>query len=193
MFTRSGKSPAAGPWRAIRPRRSANTPNPASGVSASSSTIRGAACGACFFRLNYAVDLRYGVLVDIARKVYGGLPVELAVPAFNVIWQRDANSYALRSLQHCASPPVVLNVTGPETLRVRDTANWFAGRFNRTCRFEGVEGSMALLSNASACMQLLGKPQLPVAALMRLVADWVAGGGASLDKPTHFEVSDGRF
>src|SRR4051812_18407525 len=145
------------------------------------------------FRLNYAVDLRYGVLVDIARKVHAGAPVEVAVPAFNVIWQRDANSYALRSLEHCASPPAILNVTGPETLRVRDTANWFAGRFNRSCRFEGVEGHTALLSNASACIQLLGKPQLPVAALMRLVADWVASGGASLDKPTHFEVSDGKF
>jgi nucleoside-diphosphate-sugar epimerase len=146
-----------------------------------------------FFRLNYAVDLRYGVLVDIARKVYSGAPVELGVPAFNVIWQRDANSYALRSLEHAACPPAILNVTGAETLRVRDTANWFATRFGRSCRFEGMEGPSALLSDASACRALLGAPEVPAEQLMEMVARWVEGGGASLDKPTHFEVSDGRF
>jgi hypothetical protein len=152
---------------------------------------RGLQC--LFFRLNYAVDLRYGVLVDIARKVYGGVPVELAVPAFNVIWQRDANSYALRSLEHCASPPRVLNVTGAETLLVRDTANWFAKRFGRTCSFEGAEGATALLSDSSECRRLLGTPEVPAAALMEMVAAWIENGGASLDKPTHFEVADGGF
>ena len=145
------------------------------------------------FRLNYAVDLRYGVLVDIARKVYGGAPVELGVPAFNVIWQRDANSYALRSLELAASPPRILNVTGTETLTVRDTANWFGERFGRPCRFEGTEGPTALLSDASACRELLGAPEVSAEQLMEMVARWVEGGGASLDKPTHFEVSDGRF
>jgi hypothetical protein len=146
-----------------------------------------------FFRLNYAVDLRYGVLVDIARKVYGGAPVELGVPAFNVIWQRDANSYALRSLELATSPPGILNVTGAETLSVRATANWFGMRFGRTCRFEGAEGPTALLSDASLCRKLLGAPEVPAEQLMEMVARWVEGGGASLDKPTHFEVSDGRF
>jgi nucleoside-diphosphate-sugar epimerase len=146
-----------------------------------------------FFRLNYAVDLRYGVLVDIARKVHAGAPVSLAVPAFNVIWQRDANSYALRSLEHCAAPPVILNVTGPEVLLVRDAANWFAGRFGRPCRFEGIEGPTALLSDPTACGNLLGPPDVPAEALMKMVAGWVESGGTLLDKPTHFEVSDGRF
>jgi nucleoside-diphosphate-sugar epimerase len=145
------------------------------------------------FRLNYAVDLRYGVLVDIARKVYGGAPVELGVPAFNVIWQRDANAYALRSLEFAASPPRILNVTGTETLTVRDTANWFGQRFGRPCRFEGTEGPAALLSDASVCRELLGAPEVSAEQLMEMVARWVEGGGASLDKPTHFEVSDGRF
>jgi nucleoside-diphosphate-sugar epimerase len=145
------------------------------------------------FRLNYAVDLRYGVLVDIARKVYGEAPVELGVPAFNVIWQRDANAYALRSLELTASPPRILNVTGTETLTVRDTANWFGKRFGRLCRFEGTEGPAALLSNASVCRELLGAPEVSAELLMEMVARWVEGGGASLDKPTHFEVSDGRF
>ena len=145
------------------------------------------------FRLNYAVDLRYGVLVDIARKVYRGAPVELGVPAFNVIWQRDANSYALRSLELTAVPPRILNVTGTETLTVRDTANWFGKRFGLPCRFEGTEGPAALLSDSSRCRELLGVPEVSAEQLMEMVARWVEGGGASLDKPTHFEVSDGRF
>jgi dTDP-4-dehydrorhamnose reductase len=145
------------------------------------------------FRLNYAVDLRYGVLVDIARKVHEGHPVALAVPAFNVIWQRDANSYAWRALAHCDSPPRVLNITGAETLRVRDTAEFFAARFGKACRFAGAEGPVALLSDAAAAHALMGPPSVNSTVLMEMVADWVAAGGATLDKPTHFEVADGRF
>jgi nucleoside-diphosphate-sugar epimerase len=145
------------------------------------------------FRLNYAVDLRYGVPVDIARKVYGGLPVNLGVPAFNAIWQRDANSYALRSLEHCDSPPRILNVTGAETLTVRETANWFGERFGRPVSFEGSAGPTALLSDASACHRLLGPPEVSAARLLEMVAAWIEAGGASLEKPTHFEVADGRF
>ncbi len=145
------------------------------------------------FRLNYAVDLRYGVLVDIARKVFTGEQVSLTVPAFNAIWQRDANSYALRALSLCESPPRILNVTGPETIRVRDVALWFAGRFHRPCRFENDEGNSALLSDASACYSLLGPPSVPLSGLKELVADWISHGGDILDKPTHFEVVDGRY
>lgn len=145
------------------------------------------------FRLNYAVDLRYGVPVDIARKVWGGQPVSLAVPAFNAIWQRDANSYALRSLDLCDVPPAILNVTGRETLQVRDVAAYFAKRFGRDCRFEGDEGQSALLSDASRCREMLGPPEVESSALLELVAAWVEAGGASLEKPTHFEVSDGKF
>lgn len=151
----------------------------------------GLAC--LFYRLNYAVDLRYGVLVDIARKVYAGEPVDLAVPAFNVIWQRDANSYALRSLEHCSAPPAILNVTGPETLRVREVAGWFARRFGRELHLRGAEGETALLSNAGRCLSLLGPPEVAAAQLMEMVAAWTEAGGAVLNKPTHFEVSDGRF
>ena len=145
------------------------------------------------FRLNYAVDLRYGVLVDIAKKVYNGEPVGLAVPAFNVIWQRDANSYALRSLELCAAPPATLNVTGAEICTVRNAAEFFAGRFGRPCRYEGTEGPAALLSDASECRKLLGPPDVSLDMLMNLVADWVESGGESLNKPTHFEVADGKF
>lgn len=145
------------------------------------------------FRLNYAVDLRYGVLVDIARKVWAGEPVDPAVPAFNAIWQRDANSYALRALEHTTSPPRILNVTGAETIGVRAAAEWFARRFRREVRFTGADGRCALLSDASACHALLGAPEVSAADLMEMVAAWIEAGGASLDKPTHFEVADGRF
>jgi nucleoside-diphosphate-sugar epimerase len=145
------------------------------------------------FRLNYAVDLRYGVLVDIARKVYAGEPVDLTVPAFNVIWQRDANSYALRALDHCASPPCILNITGAETVSVRDAAEFFAARFARPCRFQGTPGPVALLSDASAATALMGPPSVKTPQLMELVAAWLDAGGASLNKPTHFEVADGKF
>jgi nucleoside-diphosphate-sugar epimerase len=145
------------------------------------------------FRLNYAVDLRYGTLVDIARKVYAGEPIDLTVGFFNAIWQGDANSYALRSLELCASPPEILNVTGPERIRVRDTAEWFGAAFGRTPRFVDSEGPVALLSDSTRCRTLLGEPEVPLPRLREWVAHWVQSGGASLNKPTHFEVADGRF
>jgi nucleoside-diphosphate-sugar epimerase len=145
------------------------------------------------YRLNYAVDLRYGVVVDIARKVWAGEPVDVTVPAFNVIWQRDANSYALRSLEFATTPPRILNVTGPEVLRTRDTALWFARRFGRECRFEGSEGPVALLSDSAECVRLMGGPEVGAEQLMEMVAVWIESGGASLNKPTHFEVADGKF
>jgi nucleoside-diphosphate-sugar epimerase len=145
------------------------------------------------FRLNYAVDLRYGVLVDIARTVHAGEPVDVTVPAFNTIWQRDANSYALRSLGLCSSPARILNVTGAETISVREAAEFFSARFGRKCRFQGREGNGALLSNASLCHSLLGPPSVPYVRLREWVADWVGAGGENLQKPTHFEVVDGSY
>jgi len=145
------------------------------------------------FRLNYAVDLRYGVLVDIARKVHSGEPVDVTVPAFNAIWQRDANSYALRALGLCASPPRILNVTGSETIAVREVAQSFAAQFGRKCKLEGQEGSSALLSDASLCHSLLGPPSVSLSMFKEWVADWVMRGGENLEKPTHFEVVDGSY
>ena len=145
------------------------------------------------FRLNYAVDLRYGVLADIARKVRANLAVDLTVPAFNVIWQRDANSYALRALELCASPPRVLNVTGVDSLFVRTVAEYFRARFGQHCHFSSTEGRSALLSDASLCFSLLGPPTVTSEMLLELQSNWIAIGGATLDKPTHFDVSDGRF
>jgi len=151
----------------------------------------GARC--LIFRLNYAVDLRYGVLLDIARKVYAGQPVDLTVPAFNVIWQGDANSYALRSLELCAAPPRILNVTGPETIATLHAAEFFADRFKREAVFQGSESGAALLNNAALCHKLLGYPEVTLGELMEMAARWVEIGGASLNKPTKFEAVDGRF
>lgn len=148
---------------------------------------------ALMFRLNYAVDLRYGTLVDIARKVLNGEAVDLTMGFFNAIWQGDANSYALRSLELCSSPPAVLNVTGPERISVRETAEWFGSIFGRAPIFVNIEGPVALLSDSSRCRALLGEPTVPLRVLRQWVADWVRAGGATLNKPTHFEVTDGRY
>lgn len=145
------------------------------------------------FRLNYAVDLRYGVLVDIARRVYSGEPVDVTVPAFNAIWQRDANSYALRALGLCSSPPRILNVTGEETINVREAAAEFAQRFGCSYEFRGQDGFSALLSNAALCHSMLGAPSVPAKTLRDWVADWIMAGGENINKPTHFEVVDGSY
>ena len=113
--------------------------------------------------------------------------------AGKAIWQRDANSYALRSLEHCASPARILNVTGAEAMTVRSAADFFAERFGRPCAFRGEEGDLALLSESAAAHALMGPPSVNGARLMEMVADWVGAGGESLNKPTHFEVSDGKF
>jgi nucleoside-diphosphate-sugar epimerase len=148
---------------------------------------------ALLFRLNYAVDLRYGTLVDIARRVFEGQPIDLTVGFFNAIWQGDASSYALRSLDLCSTPPAILNVTGPERISVRDTATWFGEAFGRTPAFVNSEGPVALLSDSRQCRARLGEPLVSFDLLRQWVAHWVQSGGRSLNKPTHFEVADGRF
>lgn len=144
-------------------------------------------------RLNYAVDLRYGVLVDIAQRVRTGNPVPLTMGSANVIWQGDANGWALRSLALASSPATVLNLTGPERLRVRETALWFGQRFGRAPEFEGREAADALLSDASRALALFGPPRIGLATLMEWVASWIERGGRLLERPTRFEVRDGGF
>jgi nucleoside-diphosphate-sugar epimerase len=151
---------------------------------------RGARC--LLFRLFYAVDLRYGTLVDVARRVHAGEPVDLRASHVNAIWQGDANSWAFRALALCASPPAPLVATGPEPVSVRDAATAFGARFGREPRFFGTPGP-ALLGDASHALSLLGPPEVPLPRLLDWVADWVARGGRSLGKPTRFEATDGRF
>ena len=134
------------------------------------------------FRLNYAVDLRYGTLVDIAQRVLAGEEIDLTVGFFNAIWQGDANSYALRSLELASSPPAILNVTGAERIGVREMAEWFGAAFRHPPRFVNSEGPIALLSDSSRCRALLGEPAVPLAVLRQWVAHWVQIGGALPEK-----------
>ncbi len=147
----------------------------------------------CILRLNYAIDLRYGVLVDIASAVHEGRPVDVTMGLVNVIWQRDANSVCLRALQHCSSPPLVLNVTGPETVAVRYVAEEFGKRFNKPAMFAGMEAPTALLSNASAMCKLFGYPTVSLGEMIDETASWISRDGPVHGKPTHFQVRDGAF
>ena len=145
-------------------------------------------------RLNYAHDLRYGVLTDLAQRVARGEPIDLAMGYVNVIWQGDANAYALAALAKAATPdPFVVNVAGLETLRVADLARALGQRLGVEPVLAGTEGTDALLSDASHMRYLLDHTPLPVDTLLDWVAEWVRSGGPLLGKPTSFERRDGRF
>ena len=144
-------------------------------------------------RLNYAIDLRYGVLLDIGRKVFEGQSVDVTMGAANVIWQGDANSVALRSLAHCQSPPFILNLTGLETLSIRSLAHRFGEIFGKAPVLEGQEAPTALLNNASRCCRMFGAPSVTVEQMIEWTARWIMSEGPTLNKPTHFESRDGKF
>lgn len=145
-------------------------------------------------RLNYAVELRYGVLVDIGRAVFERRPIDLCMPRANVIWQRDANSWCLQSFAHCQSPPFVLNITGPETLSVRELALEFGKHFGVEPAFvSAAEGSNALLSDATKASSLFGNLKVQPKEMIEWIANWIRDGGSMLNKPTHFQTRDGKF
>ncbi len=144
-------------------------------------------------RLNYAIELRYGVVRDIGARVFERLPINLAMGSANVIWQGDANSIVLRSFALASAPPRVLNLTGPEVLSVRWVANEFGRHLGVEPVFEGAESPNALLNNAAECMKLFGYPTVSVSQLIEWTASWLQSGGATFNKPTHFEVRDGKF
>jgi hypothetical protein len=144
-------------------------------------------------RLNYANELRYGVLVDVAHKVQRGEPVEVTMGHVNALWQGDANAMALCSLAHVAAPPRLLNLAGPELLSVRRVAEEFGRLLDRPVSFRGQEAADALLSNAQEGHRLFGYPRVCAQQMIHWIADWVHRGGASLDRPTHFEDRAGRF
>ena len=144
-------------------------------------------------RLNYAIDLRYGVLHDLAVKVRDGEPIDLAMGYVNVIWQRDANSVALRSFALAESPARVINLTGAATHAVRSIANRLGERLGRAPVFVGEEAETALLNNAGRLARELAPETVTLDEMIAWTADWVAGGGRSLGKPTHFEQRDGAF
>jgi nucleoside-diphosphate-sugar epimerase len=144
-------------------------------------------------RLNYACELRYGVLVDLARQVYDGKTVDVSMGHVNVIWQGDANAQALCSLVDSASPAFVVNVAGSDVLRIRDVCERFGELLGKSVQFTGTEASDALLNNGTMARSRYGEQQVSSDQLIRWIADWIERGGESLGKPTHFETRDGKF
>jgi nucleoside-diphosphate-sugar epimerase len=154
------------------------------------------ACGtrSVLIRLNYATDLRYGVLLDIATKVHGDVAVDVSMGWINTIWQGDANAVLLGAFDLCSSPPDVLNLTGQEIVPVRDAALELAQLLGvPEPEFVGAEAEVALLSNASRCHSLFGPPRVSVETLLDWTAAWIAAAQPTLGKPTHFETRDGRY
>jgi nucleoside-diphosphate-sugar epimerase len=145
------------------------------------------------FRLNYAIDLRYGVLLDIASSVYRREPVDLTMGSVNVIWQGDACEVALRALTIADAPPAVVNVTGPETASVRWIARMFGDRFGIEPELIGTEAPASLLSNAAKSFSLFGYPKVSLLTMIDWIADWVRNGGVTINKPTHFQSRNGQF
>jgi hypothetical protein len=144
-------------------------------------------------RLNYAVEMRYGVLLDIAKKIAAGQPVDVSMGYVNVIWQGDANAMAILSLEQATSPAKILNLAGPEILRIVEVAEEFGKLLGKPVKFSGVEAEDALLSNGQEVYRLFGKPRIGMKQVIGWVADWVKRGGETLEKPTHFEARDGKF
>ncbi|ULL19622.1 NAD(P)-dependent oxidoreductase [Paenibacillus sp. H1-7] len=145
------------------------------------------------YRLNYAIDMRYGVLLELARAVQEGRAIDLTMGHANVIWQGDANEMALRCLTRCTNPPQIVNVTGPETMSIRWAAGEFAKRLGKEAAFTGTESPNALLSNASKAHQWFGYPRVSLLQMIDWVAEWVQAGGTTWNKPTHFQERKGKF
>lgn len=145
------------------------------------------------YRLNYAIDLRYGVLLDIGEKVVRGEPIDLAMGFANVIWQGDANSYCFRAFSLCEAPPRILNITGLDTISVRSVAEKLGTLLGKAPVFSGQESETALLSNAKLASELLGAPTVSVERMVEMTAYWIQTGGETLGKPTKFERRDGTF
>ena len=145
------------------------------------------------YRLNFAVDLRYGVLYDMAEKIMSGTPIDIKTPVLNCIWQGSANEIAIRGLLHAESPAKIMNITGPETISIEKTAKMLAEYLGKEAIFVGEPGTDAYLNDASDAMEIFGYPSVSIKTLIRWQAEWILDGGRSLGKPTHFEERNGSY
>jgi nucleoside-diphosphate-sugar epimerase len=144
-------------------------------------------------RLNYANEPRYGIIVDLTLKILNDEPIDLTMGAVNLIWQRDANDYIIRAITLAKSPPAVLNVTGPETIPIRRLAEQIGDTLGKKPKFISREAPSALLSDASYCISTFGRPQSTLEQMVSFIAEWVAAGKKTLNKPTKYEIRDGKF
>jgi len=147
----------------------------------------------CLYRLSYAIDLRYGVLFDVASAVFNGEEIDVTMGYANVIWQGDANAQALRSLLHCTVPASPLNVSGSDVTSIRWLAGEFAKRLDKSAKIVGQEADTAWLVDTRNAQKLFGQPLVSMDQMIAWVADWVSRGQANLGKPTHFEARDGAY
>ena len=145
------------------------------------------------FRLNYSLELRYGVIYDVASKVWAGQPVDLTTGFANGIWQGDASNQALMSLGLATAPATILNVTGPEIFSIREVAQTLGRLMGKEAKFTGAENGMGYLSNARKANALFGNPTVPLGTVIEWTAHWVKNGGPSLGKATHFETQNGKY
>ncbi|MCE5173003.1 NAD(P)-dependent oxidoreductase [Paenibacillus profundus] len=145
------------------------------------------------YRLNYAIDMRYGVLLEIAKSVQEHRPIDISMGHANCIWQGDANEIAIRSLLACSTPPNIINVTGPETISLRWVAEQFGMRFGQPPIIEGKEADTALLNNAAKSFQLFGYPRVSLMQMIDWIAEWLKQGGEVWNKPTHFQERKGNY
>jgi nucleoside-diphosphate-sugar epimerase len=143
--------------------------------------------------LNFAIDLRYGVLNDIIQKLISNKPISISTPCFNCIWQGSANEIAIRGLLHCAAPAAKMNVTGPETISVKYAAEKMAKLLGKTPIYDGIEQNNGYLSNAAKAIAEFGYPSVSIDTLLKWQAEWIIDGGRVLGKPTHFEERNGSY
>lgn len=144
-------------------------------------------------RLNYANEPRYGIIVDLTQKILSDTPIDVTMGSVNLIWQGDANNFIIQALQMADSPPRILNVTGPETVRIRDLARRIGRKLDKGPRFVSKEADTALLSDASLCFEAFGPPETTLDRMIEHIVGWVAKGQRTLNKPTKYDVRDGKF
>jgi len=144
-------------------------------------------------RLNYANEPRYGIIVDLTLKILNDEPIDLTMGAVNLIWQQDANDYIIRSITLAQSPPAILNVAGPETISIRSLAEKIANLLGKEPKFVSQEAPSALLSDASRCVNRFGKPQTTLEQMVSMIVEWVKSGKEILNKPTKYDIRNGKF